>query len=52
MKRAAGVAFTADGRFLCVTDGSIHQVYSYLIQPDGSLIDKQRYYYLHVDTVD
>jgi sugar lactone lactonase YvrE len=39
LKRAASVAFTADRRFLCVTDGSIHQVYSYLIQPDGSLID-------------
>ena len=25
-----GVAFTADQRFLCVTDGSMHQVYSYL----------------------
>jgi sugar lactone lactonase YvrE len=52
LKRATGVALTADRRFLCVTDGSSRQVYSYLIQPDGSLIDKQRYYYLHVDTVD
>ena len=52
LKQPAGVAFTADGRFLCVSDGSIRQVYSYLIQPDGSLIDKERYYYLHVDTVD
>jgi sugar lactone lactonase YvrE/enterochelin esterase-like enzyme len=52
LKRAAGVALTSDQRFLCVTDASIHQVYSYLIQPDGSLIDKQRYYFLHVDTVD
>jgi sugar lactone lactonase YvrE/enterochelin esterase-like enzyme len=52
LKQAASVALTSDRRFLCVTDGSIHQVYSYLIQPDGSLIDKQRYYYLHVDTVD
>ena len=52
LKRAAGVTFTADQRFLCVTDGSIHQVYSYLIQPDGSLIYKQRYYFIHVDTVD
>jgi sugar lactone lactonase YvrE/enterochelin esterase-like enzyme len=52
LKQAAGVAFTADGRFLCVTDSTSRQLYSYLIQPDGSLIDKQRYYYLHVDTVD
>jgi gluconolactonase len=52
LKYAVGVALTADQRFLCVTDGSSHQVYSYLIQPDGSLIYKQRYYYLHVDTVD
>ena len=52
LKRAAGVAFTADNRFLCVADGGIHQVYSYLIQPDGSLADKERYYFLHVNTVD
>ena len=47
-----GVAFTADQRFLCVADGSLHQVYSYRIESDGSLADKQRYYFLHVDTVD
>jgi sugar lactone lactonase YvrE len=52
LKRAMGVALTSDQRFLCVSDGSMHQVYSYRVQPDGSLIDKQRYYYLHVDTVD
>jgi sugar lactone lactonase YvrE len=52
LKRAVGVALTSDRRCLCVTDGSMHQVYSYLIQPDGSLAYKQRYYYLHVDTVD
>jgi sugar lactone lactonase YvrE/enterochelin esterase-like enzyme len=52
LQRAAGVALTADRRFLCVTDGGVHQVYSYLVQPDGSLACKQRYYYLHVDTVD
>jgi sugar lactone lactonase YvrE/enterochelin esterase-like enzyme len=52
LKQAAGVAFSADGRFLCVSDGGIHQVYSYLIGPDGSLIDKERYYFLHVDTAE
>ena len=52
LQQAAGIAFTADKRFLCVADGAIHQVYSYLIQPDGSLADKERYYFLHVDTVD
>ena len=52
LQRAAGVALTSDRRFLCVTDGAMSQVYSYLIQPDGSLACKQRYYYLHVDTVD
>jgi sugar lactone lactonase YvrE len=52
LKQAIGVAFTSDRRFLCVTDAGMHQVYSYLIEPDGSLTYKQRYYYLHVDTVD
>jgi sugar lactone lactonase YvrE/enterochelin esterase-like enzyme len=52
LKQAAGVCFTADGRFLCVTDAASHYVYSYLIQPDGSLADKEPYCFLHVDTVD
>lgn len=52
LKRAASVTFTSNRRFLCVSDGSMHEVYSYRLQPDGSLVDKQRYYYLHHDTVD
>jgi sugar lactone lactonase YvrE len=52
LKQGRGVAFSADGRFLCVSDGGIHQAYSYLIAPDGSLIDKEPYYFLHVDTAD
>jgi len=52
LQQAAAVAFTPDQRFLCVTDAARHEVWSYLIQPDGSLTYKQRYYFLHVDTVD
>ena len=38
---------------LYVADGSSHWVYSYHVQPDGSLAHKQKYYHLHVpDTAD
>jgi sugar lactone lactonase YvrE/enterochelin esterase-like enzyme len=52
LKQATGIGTSALQHFLCVTDGSTHQVYSYLVQADGSLIDKQKYHFLHVDTVE
>jgi sugar lactone lactonase YvrE/enterochelin esterase-like enzyme len=48
LKVAAGVTFTCDQAFLCVSDSRTHWVYSYRIEPDGGLADKQRFYYLHV----
>jgi sugar lactone lactonase YvrE/enterochelin esterase-like enzyme len=48
LKFAAGVTFTCDQSFLCVSDSRTHWVYSYRIEPDGGLADKQRFYYLHV----
>jgi sugar lactone lactonase YvrE len=35
-----------------VDDTRSHWVYSYVIQPDGTLADKQRYYWLHERDVD
>lgn len=43
----AGIALSPDQSLLYVADGGSHWVYSYQIQPDGSLADKQRYFHLH-----
>jgi gluconolactonase len=50
---ANGVTLSPDQSLLYVTDMRSHWVYSYQIQPDGSLLDKQKYYRLHTpDTAD
>jgi hypothetical protein len=53
LNRATGVTLSPDQSLLYVADGGSHWVYSYQVQPDGSLRYKQRYYHLHVpDTAD
>jgi sugar lactone lactonase YvrE/enterochelin esterase-like enzyme len=53
LRFANGVALSPDQSLLYVADSRTHWVYSYQIQPDGSLAHKQRYYHLHVpDTAD
>jgi gluconolactonase len=48
-----GIALSPDQTLLYVDDMRSHWVYSYQVQPDGSLAHKQRYYHLHVpDTAD
>lgn len=48
-----GITLSPDQTLLYVDDYRSHWVYSYQIQPDGSLAHKQRYYWLHVpDTAD
>jgi hypothetical protein len=50
---ATGVTLSPDQSLLYVADGATHWIYSYQVQPDGTLADKQRYYWLHVaDTED
>jgi gluconolactonase len=43
----SGVTLSPDQTLLYVADYRSHWVYSYRIQPDGSLQYKQRYYWLH-----
>ncbi len=43
-----GITLSPDQTLLYVDDARSHWVYSYQIQPDGSLSFKQRYYWLHV----
>ena len=53
LKFANGVAVSPDQSLLYVDDSRSHWVFSYQIQPDGTLKNKQRYYQLHVpDTAD
>ncbi len=48
-----GITLSPDQTLLYVADSRTHWVYSYQIQPDGSLAHKQKYYHLHVpDTAD
>jgi gluconolactonase len=42
-----GVTLSADQTMLFVADYRSHWVYSYSIQPDGTLTNKQRFYWIH-----
>jgi gluconolactonase len=53
LKFSNGATLSPDQSLLYVADSRSHWVYSYQVQPDGSLAHKQRYYHLHVpDTAD
>jgi len=48
-----GITLSPDQSLLYVADSRTHWVYSYQVQADGSLINKQKYYHLHMpDTAD
>lgn len=44
---ANGITFSPDQTLLYMADSRSQWVYSYQIQPDGSLAHKQKYYHLH-----
>ena len=44
---ATGVTLSPDQSLLYVADGGSHWIYSYQVQPDGTLGDRQRYFWLH-----
>src|SRR5262249_13284745 len=48
LRFANGVTLSPDQTLLYVADYWSHWVYSYQIQPDGSLTAKQKYYHLHM----
>jgi len=48
LKRATGLAYRPDQWLLAVADGDSKWVFSYQINPDGTLGNKERFYCLHV----
>lgn len=53
LKFANGICMSPDQSLLYVADSRTHWVYSYVIQPDGTLAYKQKYFHLHTpDTAD
>jgi sugar lactone lactonase YvrE/enterochelin esterase-like enzyme len=53
LKFSNGITLSPDQSLLYVADSRSHWVYSYQIQPDGTLSAKQKYYWIHApDTAD
>jgi sugar lactone lactonase YvrE len=53
LKFSNGLCLSPDQSLLYVADSRTHWVYSYQVNADGTLANKQRYYHLHVpDTAD
>ena len=48
---ASGVALSPDGSLFYVAEKATKWIYSYVIQPDGSLRDKQSYFWLHMTDI-
>jgi len=48
LKHATGLAYRPDQWLLSVADGGSKWVYSYQIHPDGTLVNKEQYFWLHV----
>jgi len=48
LQHPTGVAVSPDGLWLAVAESRTHWGYSYQIQPDGALQNKQRFYWFHV----
>jgi hypothetical protein len=48
---ASGVAFSPDGTLFFAAEHTTKWIDSYVVQPDGSLIDKQPFYWLHMTDI-
>jgi hypothetical protein len=47
LRSATGITLSPDQSQLYVADGGSHWVYSYQVRRNGTLVDKQRYFWLH-----
>jgi gluconolactonase len=48
LKGPTGIALSPDGLWLAVAESKTHWGYSYHVQSDGTVRDKQRFYWFHV----
>ncbi len=48
LNNPSGIAISPDYQWLAVVERTSHWGYSYRVQPDGTLTDRQRFYWLHV----
>jgi sugar lactone lactonase YvrE/enterochelin esterase-like enzyme len=51
LSAASGLAFSPDKALLFGAEEATKWVYSYIMQPDGTLADKQRFYWLHMTDI-
>jgi gluconolactonase len=48
LNHPSGIALSPDGLWLAVAENKSHWGYSYRVNPDGNVQDKQRFYWFHV----
>jgi len=51
LSAASGIAFSPDTSLFFAAENSTRWIYSYVVQPDGTLADKQPYYWLHITDI-
>jgi enterochelin esterase-like enzyme len=47
----SGIAFSTDGTLFFAAEKTTKWIYSFVVQPDGTLTDKQPFYWLHTDDI-
>ena len=48
---ASGIALSPDGSLFLAAENTTKWIYSYVVQPDGSLAQKQQFYWLHMPDI-
>ncbi|HXR78400.1 MAG TPA: SMP-30/gluconolactonase/LRE family protein [Bryobacteraceae bacterium] len=51
LRSASGIAFSPDGSLFYAAENTTKWIYSYVVQPDGFLEDKQAFYWLHMTDI-
>ncbi len=51
LPKASGIAFSPDKKLFFVADRDSRWIYSYVVEADGSIKDRQRFYWLHTTDV-
>jgi len=51
LSSASGIAVTPDKWMVFASEAATKWIYTYVLQPDGTLADKQRYFWLHMTDI-